>query len=122
MKKIIFSIIFTLIINNANAKQCTGRIVNPITDVCWSCILPISIGASPVVPGKTADTFNFPSPLCVCPAPPPIFVRPGMAIGYWEPIRMVDVTKEPFCFVGIGGKKIDPGISIGSAGNPESGT
>ena len=79
---ILISIIF-LIANASEAKQCTGRMVNPITDICWSCVLPISIGAGPVVPGKTADTLNFPSPLCVCPAPPPIFVRPGIAIGYW---------------------------------------
>ena len=23
---------------------CSGRFVNPISDVCWSCLLPISIG------------------------------------------------------------------------------
>lgn len=103
------------------AKRCTGRLVNPITDICWSCILPISLGAAPVVPGATADTINYPSPICTCPLPPPIFVRVGIAIGYWEPIRLVDVTKEPFCFVGIGGLKIDPGISIGSGGDPEVG-
>jgi conjugal transfer pilus assembly protein TraU len=47
---------------------------------------------------------------------------PGIAVGFWEPIRMVDVTKEPFCFVGIGGQKIDPGIPLGSGGDPEVGT
>ena len=103
------------------AKRCTGRLVNPITDICWSCILPISLGAAPVVPGTTADTINYPSPICTCPVPPPVFVRVGLAIGYWEPIRLVDVTKEPFCFVGIGGLKIDPGISIGAGGDPEVG-
>lgn len=106
----------------AEAKKCTGRMVNPLTDVCWSCILPISIGAAPVVPGQTSDTPNFTSPVCVCPAPPPVFLRPGMAVGFWEPIRMVDVTKEPFCFVGIGGLKIDPGLQVGSGGDPEVGT
>ena len=115
------AILFFIFIDSAQAKQCTGRMVNPITDICWACILPISIGAAPVVPGKTADTTNFPSPLCFCPAPPPIFVRPGVAVGFWEPVRMADVTKEPFCFVGIGGQKIDPGISVGSGGDPEVG-
>ena len=79
------AILFFIFIDSAQAKQCTGRMVNPITDICWACILPISIGAAPVVPGKTADTTNFPSPLCFCPAPPPIFVRPGVAVGFWEP-------------------------------------
>ena len=125
MKKTSFLVILILNIfaaNSAEAKKCTGRMVNPITDICWACILPISIGAAPVVPGTTADTINFPSPVCVCPAPPPIFVRVGLAVGYWEPIRLADVTKAPFCFVGIGGMTIDPGISIGSGAAPAIGT
>ena len=28
----------------ASAQSCTGRFVNPISDVCWECIFPISIG------------------------------------------------------------------------------
>ena len=48
---------------------CSGRFVNPISDVCWSCLLPISIGpvkiGGGVVPSKR-DTDNPASPLCVC--------------------------------------------------------
>ena len=29
----------------AGAGTCTGQFPNPITDICWSCILPISIGS-----------------------------------------------------------------------------
>ncbi|MCY4479859.1 MAG: TraU family protein, partial [Rhodospirillales bacterium] len=29
----------------AHAQACTGRFVNPLTDVCWECLFPISIGA-----------------------------------------------------------------------------
>lgn len=123
-KKILTSIFIFLIFFplNSFAKKCTGRMVNPVTDICWSCILPISIGAAPVATGLTPDAINFPSPVCSCPAPPPVFVRVGVAVGYWEPIRLVDVTKEPFCFVGIGGKKIDPGISVGSGSDAEKNT
>ncbi len=116
---LIACIILIFLPQSSFAKSCTGRVVNPITDICWSCILPITIGAIPVVPGTTPDTINFPSPACICPAPPPAFVRIGLAIGYWEPMRLVDVTKEPFCFVGIGGLKINPGIPLGSGGDPE---
>ena len=28
----------------ASAQTCTGRFVNPIADVCWECLFPISIG------------------------------------------------------------------------------
>jgi len=118
----LITLILFLLPLTTNAKTCTGRMVNPITDVCWSCILPISIGAAPVAQGATPDTINFPLPLCTCPIPVPPFFRVGMAVGFWEPIRMIDVTKEPFCFVGIGGQKIDPGIPLGSGGDPEIGT
>lgn len=30
-------------ISKANLT-CSGRFVNPITDICWSCVMPISIG------------------------------------------------------------------------------
>ena len=29
-----------------DSLTCTGRFPNPITDICWSCILPISIGSA----------------------------------------------------------------------------
>ena len=32
----------------ADSLTCTGRFPNPITDVCWSCILPISIGGATI--------------------------------------------------------------------------
>lgn len=62
--------------------SCEGRFVNPITDVCWRCIFPLSLGSVQVGKGDLPDTSNPGSPLQLCPAPPPLFVRPGLAIGY----------------------------------------
>ena len=28
----------------ADAAPCEGRFVNPITDVCWSCLFPLTLG------------------------------------------------------------------------------
>jgi len=63
--------------------SCEGRFVNPITDVCWRCIFPLSLGSVQVGKGDLPDTSNPGSPLQLCPAPPPLFVRPGLAIGEW---------------------------------------
>ena len=30
---------------DAGPGRCTGKFVNPITDICWSCLFPLSIGA-----------------------------------------------------------------------------
>lgn len=82
---------------------CEGRWVDPVSDVCWTCLFPLSVGSTPVSPGRLPDTENPASPLQLCPAPPPVFERPGVAIGYWEPFAMTDVTRAPGCMVNMGG-------------------
>ncbi|MGT5584984.1 conjugal transfer pilus assembly protein TraU, partial [Escherichia coli] len=81
---------------------CEGRFVNPITDICWSCIFPLSLGSTKVSQGKVPDTANPSMPLQFCPAPPPVFKRIGLAIGYWEPMALTDVTRSPGCMVNLG--------------------
>lgn len=84
------------------AVECQGRFVNPITDVCWLCIFPISVGSVAVSAGANVDTANPASPIQICPMPPPVFKRIGIAIGYWEPVALADVTRSPFCMVNLG--------------------
>lgn len=98
----------------AIAKSCHGRFVNPITDVCWSCVLPISVGS--VFGGKSAgllpkkrDTKNPKLPLCLCAKGQ--VPTPGITLGFWEPVRMVDVTRVPYCMVGLGGLALGPAKS-----------
>lgn len=91
-----------LLANTIVAEQCHGRFINPITDLCWRCLFPISIGQSQVVKGEVPDTQNVTGPVCSCSDP---FPRVGLKVGFWEPVRMVDVTRTPFCFVGLGGKQ-----------------
>ena len=90
--------------------DCPGRFVNPITDVCWKCLLPITIAGIEVTPNAGGIDTPAPTrlPVCFCPRPglPPI---PGIPIGFWEPVRLVDVTKSPMCMVGLGG------ISLGTS-------
>lgn len=69
---------------------CQGRFVNPITDICWSCLLPISIGGFNIGKGSTPkkrDTKNPSSPLCLCTkGNVPV---PGISVGFWEPVRLL---------------------------------
>ena len=77
--------------------SCQSRFVNPITDVCWSCLLPISIGQAIKVGGGMSpakrDTKNPASPLCACSKGGQPIPIPGITLGFWEPARMVDVTR-----------------------------
>ncbi len=91
------------------AGQCGGKFVNPVTDICWSCLFPISLGGAKLWPGRP-DTKNPDLPVCACGSPVP---RIGLAIGFWEPARLVDVTTKPWCFPNLGGMKLDPGLDIG---------
>lgn len=83
--------------------MCAGKFVNPITDICWQCIFPMTIGKVPVFPGIAPDTENPSMPIQICPVPPPVFKRIGMAMGYWEPFALTDVTRSPYCMVNLGG-------------------
>ncbi|MBE0624212.1 MAG: TraU family protein, partial [Burkholderiales bacterium] len=78
---------------------CHGRFMNPITDICWSCVFPLTIGAASLLSGGQVDIGNPSTPICYCNNPP----RIGVSIGFWEPVRLVDVTRTPFCMVGLGG-------------------
>ena len=84
------------------AGSCHGRFVNPITDVCWSCLFPLSLGQTNLVSSNhLPDTKNPKLPVCECPGNP--IPRVGLTLGYWEPVNLVDVTRTPFCLVNLGG-------------------
>ena len=94
--------------NDALADNlCKGHFVNPITDVQWNGMLPISIGSAKVAHSSLPDTKNPSSPICVCDAD--IGWQVGITLGYWEPFTMVDVTRDPGCFPGLDGIHMDLG-------------
>lgn len=104
-----FSLVAMMLLQNPNKAfadhLCKGRFVNPITDICWSCLMPISVGSLiNIGKGETPkkrDTSNPTSPICMCvKANIPV---PGVSIGFWEPVRLVDVTRTPYCMTNLGG-------------------
>lgn len=89
--------------------KCNARFLNPITEICWDCIFPISIGSISVF--RTRPDTNNPSlPVCMCPGVPP---RLGLSIGLWEPARLTDVANEAGCFVNLG---LDADLGLFSIG------
>jgi conjugal transfer pilus assembly protein TraU len=63
--------------------KCTGRFVNPITDVCWSCLFPLSVGALKIFPASVPTPTTLASGLRLRPLP-----RIGFAFGFWEPVGL----------------------------------
>ena len=97
LKVLILTSLFALAATQADAR-CNKRFLNPISEVCWDCIFPISIGFISLFGGRP-DTDNQSFPFCLCPGLPP---RIGLSIGLWEPARLIDVAAEPGCFVNMG--------------------
>jgi conjugal transfer pilus assembly protein TraU len=93
---------------------CVGKMTNPITDVCWKCLFPIHIAGFKVVSSNMSDSGTSASmPLCVCSKPPISIPKIGIPIGFWEPVRLVDVTKSPMCMVSLGGKSLGTKMNKG---------
>lgn len=112
-----------LLSSNAQAAAvCTGRFLNPVTDICWSCIFPVHIG--PVKIGSGLDAGSSPSTFCTCPIPFPPFIRPGIGVSYWEPGRLVEIVRQPYCSPAFGGVTLADTVTPPGAqkGNVEDGT
>jgi conjugal transfer pilus assembly protein TraU len=95
-----------------DARLFSGKL---ITDICWSCIFPMRIGGfdmvswdSPVPPGAYDG-----APICVCGDPPDIEI--GVPFGFWEPARIIEVVRTPYCSIALGGLRIQDGVRL--AGN-----
>lgn len=96
------------------SAECSGRFVNPIRDVCWSCLLPVTIGSIEIgskselgdaSKGKKKDIENPSVSICSCPGNG-LQNALGVTIGYWEPAKLFDISYDPYCFVGLGGIKM----------------
>jgi conjugal transfer pilus assembly protein TraU len=109
-----FWVLLCLCIAFESVAACKGRFVNPLTDICWKCIFPITIAGMQVV-GGNRDTKNPKGPICLCKkAGIPV---PGVPVSFWEPIFLVDVTRTPWCLVNMGGLQIAGGNNSVNAGS-----
>ena len=124
MKKIIFFFLFIAELFarcNANPAQLAVNVMK----IDYSAMFPLTIAGVTAVSGRMPDAFGTPrSPICTCPAPPPIMIRIGIPVGFFNPDRIIDSVKDPYCFMGLG---IDMGIhTVKGAGtqasDPQAGT
>lgn len=81
------TVVFAILFGTSAQAKCVGKFVNPITDICWSCLFPITIGGAQVS-SSGEDTLNLQTPLCTCPMPVPPYQRVGFPVSFWEPARL----------------------------------
>lgn len=98
----ILSFVFCLGLSTpAEAGSCRGKIINPITDVCWSCVFPIKLGPVSVGSDGNKDVKTDAKDLCMCVSGANITI--GLNMSFWEPIRTAEIVRTPYCFPSLGG-------------------
>lgn len=99
-----------LMLSSTAYAKCTSSFMNPVTDVNWQCAFPmnigglVSFGSSGGSPDSDTEIAN---PVCSC-----LLSGGGTLIGanvaFWEPSRLVEVVKDPFCFPSLGTQLTNP--------------
>ena len=95
MKKILIIFCFYSFIIEA-------KVINPITDICWECLFPMTVSGVNVTPNHK-DSVQYNSKGCFCAGTPPIV---GLPFTFWEPNILIDVTMKPYELIALGGLKI----------------
>lgn len=94
-----FALVPSLLIANT-----PGKIINPLTDICWECLFPMTVSGVNIT-SNVKPFSKDPTRVCICAGVPP---KIGIPFSFWEPLRVVDVTRHAYTLVGLGG------VSIGS--------
>jgi conjugal transfer pilus assembly protein TraU len=90
----------------AHAKCVDNDMIDPIDDIVWDCIFPISIVGIPIDFGEHPPDDDHGGFLCECEGQGIIGI--GFQVGFWEPARMIDTSADAWCFPGMG-MEIDGG-------------
>lgn len=115
LKKILLAAVISLFLALSLSTTARATCLNDfklLDLVNWGSVFPISIAGIEIAGSTdsvtTVDTIS--SPICVCPAPPPLFIRIGLTVGFWEPARYIETVKDPGCLPSLG---INLGITSG---------
>lgn len=102
---LVFGVLVLLNLQICAESLCHGKFLNPFTDICWGCSLPLKFG--PIKMNASGDGTKARDPknpdiwACFCPkAGHSSF--PGVPLGYWQPTRVVEVTRTKGCMVNLG--------------------
>ncbi|MEM2145607.1 MAG: TraU family protein, partial [Candidatus Jordarchaeaceae archaeon] len=95
---------------SGDAAYCKGSFINPITDINWWGVFPIEIAGVQIAPnyddpasaGLSKPPSNLDQIVCICKEPRGR-LRIGIAVSFFTPARLVETTKNPFCFPALGG-------------------
>lgn len=84
------------------------------TKVCWSCMLPISWGGTALLSGEVdAPEGANDDYTCYCSGDTAVsdFGTAGIALGIWQPTRVLEVVKKPYCYPALFGADLSGSAS-----------
>ncbi len=79
-----------------------GSYVNPLTDVCWECVFPITVSGVNVTPNHK-DLTKYDTRFCYCKGAP---LKAGIPLTFWEPLHMIEVTRHAYKLIAMGGTSV----------------
>lgn len=92
--------------------KCSGKFINPLTDICWRCVFPLRFGSAVVMGNDQDDSASSNDNSLVCNCGPNWI---GISTSFWEPSHMIDISTDPYCTPSLGGD------IIGDVGFPADG-
>ncbi len=112
MRNKLLTTLCTIVISTTASANCVGKFVNPFTDICWGCMFPFYIAGIDLPLSNRGEQpgGSFVAPP-VCAGNTIFGYKIGIGMDYYEPNKIVDVTRTPYCMVGLGGVDFSMGIA-----------
>jgi conjugal transfer pilus assembly protein TraU len=104
VRRCLASLALFALLTHAHAQQCKGRFPNPVTDICWSCTFPMKLGSVPI--GTFGQEDNGTSGGMACSCSSGVTINIGANLSFWEPTRIAEFVRDPYCFPMLGGTKL----------------
>ena len=118
MKRCLFLLLVLWVGSGAVLAACYGRVLNPVTDIPWDGIFPITVAGARISETGIYHPTTDAAPVCACQKG--AILKAGVNLSFFEPIRTAEVVREPFCFPSLGGIPLDPGLRAPAHGRSAS--
>lgn len=80
-----------------------------MSDVCWDCMYPIIISGAEMGSGEAPDgAWATGETFCTCEDNQGV-PQVGLPSGLWEPTRLVEIVRTPYCSPSLGGVRLKDG-------------
>jgi len=102
------SLVLILCLGSTGWAICRSRPLNPVADICWSCIFPVQFGGRLTLgnmQGNTPPEDRSP-PVCACLSGGSVTI--GVTVSFYEPARMIETVQDAYCFPSLGTQMANP--------------